>query len=87
MLVIISGCSDSTISADVAIASVREYYNTQADSWDKPYSQSEDDINNWDATYRRGGRWVVTLDSTERKYSWEYYEDSGAVNYRGCETK
>jgi hypothetical protein len=86
-LVLIISCNDSTISEAEAIAIVKQARTgTINRNGDIPWYVGGN-INDWDADYKGKGHWRVTLDTPEGIYSWDYFESSGKIQYRGYENK
>ena len=93
--------SGSKISADEAIAIVKKYeigeWGKGVDASGKTYygfigSHGGRGVGGeWHATYKGKGHWQITSyikkdDLAYAKvYSWDYYEDSGIIDYRGVE--
>lgn len=91
-LTIISGCAcGSKISADEAIAVVQQSETLHDYPIFLPYPPS---MGEWSASYEGKGHWVVTCVFDERgepwnepdgfilKYHYDYYENSGIVQFK-----
>ena len=84
---IISSCDNSTISEAEAIANVIEYEFGEGDHMPWYSRIGAEATNAWNATYEGKGHWIVYTSLENKEYSYDYFENSGKVAFRGVETK
>jgi len=87
-LPVMSGCAGGLrISADGAIAIVRQYEINRLGIEELPGREALP--GDWDATYEGEGHWQVTLtrelDTYSYRHSWDYFESSGVIDYKGVQ--